>query len=72
VLLSAAVLSQKSDQVRSLSPIHRMVDKPTRAPCAEETGARQRIEVVGECGPRRFEPALDFVDAITLRSSPHE
>jgi hypothetical protein len=68
VHLSAAVLGQKANQVRSLGPVHGVKDEATGAPCGQQAGTSQRIQMMGKSGARYLEPPLDVVDAIALRS----
>jgi hypothetical protein len=68
VHLSAAVLGQKANQVRSLAPVHGVKDETTGAPCGQQAGTSQRIQMMGKGRARHLEPPPDVVDAITLRS----
>ena len=72
VHLGTAVLGQKANQVRGFPPVHGIIDETPRSLCAEQTRARERVQVVGERGARHLEPSLDVVDALALRSSADE
>jgi hypothetical protein len=66
--LGATVLGKKANQVRSLPPIHSVVDNTAGAPSREQARASQRIEMMGKGGTRPFQSPLDVINALAVRS----